>query len=238
MSRIVVLGTGTGVGKTYFTVALARALAARRKHAVLAVKPVETGFHVGQRRARPSDAERLWRASSAASRVRRPLFAFPDPVSAHLAARRAKRTVSPEKIRTWIQTLEQSAVALHGITIHWTLIETAGGALSPLTATVSNAELALSLDPAIWILVAPDALGVLHDVRATLLALRQHAREPDFVVLSAARAKDASTGTNAAELSRLGIAEPIATLARGAHPARALAPLVSALRDRAGRQRR
>jgi dethiobiotin synthetase len=237
MPRIVVLGTGTGVGKTYFTVALARALAARPATSVLAVKPVETGFHAGQRRAATSDAERLRRASSAAVRAEGPLYAFRDPVSAHLAARRAKRPVSPNKIRDWIEALEDNATAVHDTTLHWSLVETAGGALSPLTPTVSNAELALALEPAIWILVAPDALGVLHDVRATLLALRHHAREPDFIVLSAARAKDASTGTNAAELSRLRIAEPIASLSRRANPRRALARLVSALDDRARPQR-
>lgn len=237
MPRIVVLGTGTAVGKTYFTVALARALAARRSTSALAVKPVETGFHVGTRGRAASDAERLRRASSVALRANGPLFAFRDPVSAHLAARRERRQVSPAKIREWIHALESNEKTLHDTTIRWTLVETAGGALSPLTPTVSNAELALALDPAIWILVAPDALGVLHDVRATLLALRHHAREPDFVVLSAARAKDASTGTNAAELSRLRIAEPIASLSRGANHRRALARLVSALDDRARPQR-
>lgn len=237
MPRIVVLGTGTGVGKTYFSVALARALGRRGGTSVLAVKPVETGFHVGGRRSAPSDAERLRRASTATTRVDRPLFAFPDPVSAHLAARRAKRVVSPTKIREWIQGLERSDMALHDATLLWTLVETAGGALSPLTPKISNAELALLLEPAIWILVAPDALGVLHDVRATLLALRRLAREPDFVVLSAARARDASTGTNARELARLRIAEPIATLSRGANPGRALARLVSAIASPAPRRR-
>jgi hypothetical protein len=37
---------------------------------------------------------------------------------------------------------------------------------------------------------------------------------PDFVVLSAAREPDASTGTNADELARLGIATPVAVLGR------------------------
>lgn len=227
------LGTGTGVGKTYFTVALARALA-HTGDPVLAVKPIETGFQAGRRNGR-SDAERLGRASSAVTRVDRPLFGFKDPVSPHLAARRTKRSVSSKSICEWIRGLESSGTSLHDTTLRWTLIETAGGALSPLTTTVSNADLSLALDPAIWILVAPDALGVLHDVRTTLLALRHHAREPDFVVLSAARAKDASTGTNAAELSKLRIAKPIASLSRGANPGRALARLVSTLRDHARR---
>jgi len=230
-----VLGTGTGVGKTYFTVALARALAAnRRDGGVLALKPVETGVSARrQGTADINDAVRLSRVSTVPGPERHPLFAFRDPVSPHLAARRAKRSVSLRSISNWIRSAESSDKTLHATTLPWVLVETAGGALSPLTRTTSNADLASALEPAIWILVAADALGVLHDVRATLLALRHEAREPDFVVLSAARDRDRSTGTNAAELSRLGIARPIATLSRGARPERALARLVSALRDRA-----
>ena len=46
---------------------------------------------------------------------------------------------------------------------------------------------------------------------------------PDFVVLSAARDPDPSTGTNAAVLRALGIAQPIAVLAQGEADLRALA---------------
>jgi hypothetical protein len=53
------------------------------------------------------------------------------------------------------------------------------------------------------VLVAADALGVIHDVTAALLAAKARGRVPDLVVLSAARAPDASTGSNAAELARL-----------------------------------
>ncbi len=65
-------------------------------------------------------------------------------------------------------------------------------------------------------LVAPDALGVLHELTATLSALAARGRSPDFVVLSAAREPDASTGSNAAELRRLQIADPAAELGRDA----------------------
>jgi dethiobiotin synthetase len=95
------------------------------------------------------------------------------------------------------------------------LVETAGGALTPLAPGITNFDLALALEPAVWILVAPDALGVLHDVSATLEALSARGRSPDVVVLSEAREPDASTGTNAAELRELGIAAPVAVAARG-----------------------
>lgn len=231
MPRIVVLGTGTGVGKTYFTVALARALAGPRSDPVLAIKPVETGLPKCPGAREATDAIRLAEASTVEGPSPHPLFGFPDPISPHLAARRAGRPISLRSVASWVARAERD-IALRGIALRWTIVETAGGALSPLIRSASNVDLATALDPAIVILVAPDALGVLHDMRATLAALALEGRVPDFVVLSAARRSDPSTGTNAAELARLGIVRPIATLPRRGRPEHALAPLVSALRRR------
>jgi dethiobiotin synthetase len=99
--------------------------------------------------------------------------------------------------------------------VAFAVIETAGGLFTPLAPGLTNWELARALDPSIWVLVAPDSLGVLHDTTATLEAARARGRVPDFVVLSAARPADASTGTNAAELESLGIVTPVAVLSRG-----------------------
>jgi dethiobiotin synthetase len=85
---------------------------------------------------------------------------------------------------------------------------------SPLGAGARNFELAQSLGEAIWLLVAPDSLGVLHDLTATLTAMAALGRSPDHIVLSAAREPDASTGSNAAELAALGIVTTTAVLAR------------------------
>jgi hypothetical protein len=63
--------------------------------------------------------------------------------------------------------------------------------------------------------VAPDALGVLHDVRASLEAARARGRAPDELVLSAARPADQSTGTNGDELVRLGLAPRVFGCGRG-----------------------
>jgi dethiobiotin synthetase len=231
MPRVVVLGTGTGVGKTYFTVALARALRAHEATSeVLAVKPIETGLRQGSR---GSDARKLELASTKRPARPHPLFGFREPISPHLAAKRQGSPISVSKLLKWLEKSEASPVAIRDATIHWTLIETAGGALSPLGPRRTNLDLARSLDPAIWILVAPDALGVLHDVTATVVALRALARAPDFVVLSASRRPDASTRTNAVELRALGVARPIASLARGCDAASSLRTLVSALHSRA-----
>ena len=100
-----------------------------------------------------------------------------------------------------------------------TLIETAGGALSPLAPGLTNLQLAESLGPASWLVVAPDSLGVLHDLSVTLRVLP---RVPEAVVLSCARPADASTGTNAAELQRLGICEIAAVFGPNAGDSRPL----------------
>ena len=86
-----------------------------------------------------------------------------------------------------------------------TLIESAGGLFSPLAQDLTNFDLARALDPAAWLLVASDSLGVLHDLTATLRAARSLGREPDAIALCHARPPDASTGTNADEVARLGI---------------------------------
>jgi dethiobiotin synthetase len=223
--RIVILGTGTGVGKTYFTTAIARALSSVKGVSAFALKPVETGFTPMRSGGPPvgSDAARLEAATPNARRLRpHPLFLFREPISPHLAARRERRAVSLTRVAAWAK----SAEALHDSTRHRiTIHETAGGVFSPLSATATNFDLAMRLEPAVWILVAPDALGVLHDVRATLLAMQHRGRAPDHLVLTASRAPDASTGSNSGELRRVGLPKSVATLARddeGGHSLRAL----------------
>src|ERR1041384_4900756 len=222
MPRIVVLGVGTGVGKTYVTAALAKALGATGER-FCALKPVETGVPSGDRAA---DAQLLESASNHDSPEPHPLYVFRDPVSPHLASRRARKPISLVKINRWVRSLDKPK---RGNAL-WILVETAGGVFSPLTATKSNLDLARQLSPAIWVLVARDGLGMLHDVRSTLLAMRAFGRVPDFVILSQAPPRDASTRTNAHELSRLGVVRPIATVTRAAHPERHLRKLVVALR--------
>lgn len=214
MPRVVILGAGTGVGKTRVSVALLRALTGRG-HATLGLKPVESGV-VGPASNPPgSDAASLAAAASSPTPLNSPLYALRDPVSPHLAARTQGVTIELECIQTWVREAETAVTPLvvSGMVV-WSVIETAGGVFSPLSTRATNFELARALEPAIWILVAADALGVLHDVSATLQAMRARNRAPDHVVLSGAREPDASTGCNSAELDALGITSTSAVLAR------------------------
>jgi dethiobiotin synthetase len=207
--RVVILGTGTDVGKSYVTARLAQEL--RAHVSVLALKPIESGVTEGA----TGDAGAI--AAAAGHPVRLSPWRFPRPVSPHLGAREQGVALDVAEVAAWVAEQEQAAAP------QVLLVETAGGAFSPLGAGITNVDLARALEPALWLLVAPDSLGVLHDVTATLRALP---RSPDAVVLSGARAPDQSTGSNAAELSRLGISEVLEVLLKGATSAVATAEWV------------
>jgi dethiobiotin synthetase len=196
---LVIVGTGTGVGKTWVTAAVAATLVTRGRR-VVALKPVETGV---TDHSPTADFTRLAEASSFP--VEPQPFRFEAPISPHLAARRAGRHIEMRQLLTYVQSHESSSTGAPD----WALVETAGGLFSPLAPGVTNFDFARALDPATWLLVGPDALGVLHDVSATLGLARALGRSPDHVLLSTARPSDESTGTNATELSTLGIAAPV-----------------------------
>jgi dethiobiotin synthase len=80
---LVVTGTGTGIGKTVVTAAIA-ALATARGDRVAIVKPAQTGVHPGPGSDVP-DAETIERLSGVADTHE--LARFPDPLSPEAAAR-------------------------------------------------------------------------------------------------------------------------------------------------------
>lgn len=191
------VGTGTGVGKT--TVSCRLAAAARAAgHPVLALKPVETGG--------VADARLLAEAAGREPTCPAP-YAFSEPISPHLAARRSGVDIVLSNIFQWIDVQERCAC--DGEQETWTLIETAGGAFTPLALGATNVDLLRGLGAARVVLVAPDQLGVLHAVTATWLAMRSVFRAPDLVVLTQAPPADQSTGTNLEELRALPLHLPV-----------------------------
>jgi dethiobiotin synthetase len=197
--RIVVLGTGTGIGKTHLAVALVSALGEAGVR-VAGLKPVESGVGDGV-----SDTERLAEASS--FHVKQPPpYALAAPLSPHIAAQREGLTIRLEPILRWVDLVEADCV----------VVETAGAVLSPLAPGTTNLDLAVALEPTAVILVAPDRLGVLHDVTAALFAMHQlgPALPEAVVVLSAPEVEDASTGSNAWELLVLEIARRVVVFPR------------------------
>jgi dethiobiotin synthetase len=215
-TRIVVVGTGTDVGKTHVTCALL--LAARERGlSALAYKPVATGFQ-----GRCEDAELHARASEQAYMA--PTYGFARPVSPHLAAREAGRPISIDVIRDAAMALAKTDLQV---------VETAGGLFTPLGPTITNVDLVRALACPI-VLVAPDRLGVLHDLGATLAGARSAQLFEPIVVLSAPASPDPATGTNADELETLRIALVEATFPRAAPEARASLDAAHAVLDRCG----
>ena len=198
MKTVVVIGTGTGVGKTHVACGLvAHGVALGLRCAGL--KPIESGVDEGVE----TDAMRL----QGYANVRAPaaLYAFAQPVSPHLAARESGRRISVRKTLDWVAAVRADL----------RVVETAGGLMSPLAPLVWNRHVVEGLAPDGVVVVAPDRLGVLHEVGATLCALGRLGSVV-AVALSEVGAGDASTGTNGAELLEAGVVNgPVAVFPRG-----------------------
>ncbi len=201
MHTIVVLGTGTGVGKTYASKVIIDLLVGHFTGTVVGLKPVESGVLDTDQ----SDASIL-ATHSRPIQTPQHAFALSAPLSPHLAAALEGREISVDAIVNWLRG-RTSSYRSSGTSIDWLLVETAGGAFSPLNPIETNATLAEALDPSLCVLVAPDRLGVLHDLSATLIALENVTRRPDLIVLDTPDLPDSSTGTNRKEIERLKIAE-------------------------------
>jgi dethiobiotin synthetase len=197
---VVVSGTGTSIGKTHFSEALLLVLA-RMYRKVAGVKPIETGM--GE--ATISDAARLERVST--FHVKHFGYVFAEPLSPHLAAR---ETDTPIRLDVLVPLIHAARA-----TVDVLLVELPGGLFSPLSDTEVNADLVRATRPDVTLLVAPDRLGVLHEVISTHRAASTAAVDLDGIVLIAPERPDASTGLNAPELARLLDVPVLATLGRG-----------------------
>ncbi|MGO8993692.1 MAG: dethiobiotin synthase [Polyangiaceae bacterium] len=186
---VVLIGTGTSVGKTYVGERLLRAVAAEG-HTALGYKPIESGVSEGSD---DTDIARLARASTFHVKPALMSMTFREPVSPHLAARIEAREISLDALREEIRRACASAASL-------VVVELPGGAFSPMTESVCCAEFARSLPGARTLLVAADRLGVLHDIGATTRACAALGLPLLGIVLSAPAFADAATGHNALEL--------------------------------------
>ncbi len=106
-------------------------------------------------------------------------MAFERALSPHLAARLSSRTISLPAIADWVGAAEY---AVGDPAQLLTILETAGGAFSPLTLEHTNIDLCRAVASDLVILVAPDRLGVLHEVTSTSLAMAAAWRAPDCVL--------------------------------------------------------
>jgi dethiobiotin synthetase len=213
---IVVTGTGTGIGKTHFAEALLLAWG-RAESRVTGLKPVESGVADGGDTA--SDSARLARASS--FHVKHGRTTLAEPVSPHLAARRQGLTLEAGIFTAAAATARAEADGV--------VLELPGGLFTPLAPGLLNAHIALELRPDALLLVAPDRLGVLHDIGAAVRAAQGLPLRLDGIVLVTPPCPDASTGRNGPELPALVPVPLLATLPRGTPDQLSLSPELGAI---------
>ncbi|WP_377267269.1 dethiobiotin synthase [Peterkaempfera sp. SMS 1(5)a] len=163
MGVLVVTGTGTEIGKTVVTAAVAAlALDAGRRVAVL--KPAQTGVEPGE----PGDVDEV--ARLAGPLTRRELARYPEPLAPDTAARRCGMPpVGPQQIAAEAAQLAED----HDLV----LVEGAGGLLvryDEAGHTFADAIRAMADHglPVDVVAVAPAGLGTLNSAALTAEALR------------------------------------------------------------------
>lgn len=170
MRIMIVSGTGTGVGKTILTAAIAT-LARQAGQRVAVIKPVQTGLRPGE----PGDLACIRRLVGADVTCRE-LRRFPAPLSPEAAARESDHPSLPFKeIETAAQTLAQS----HDLV----LVEGAGGLLVRFDEhghTLADAAAQLS---APVVVAACPGLGTLNTSALTIEAMRQRQLQSAGIVI-------------------------------------------------------
>ena len=159
MTVLVVTGTGTGVGKTVVTAALASA--ARQAHVDVAVcKPVQTGTATGG-----DDLAEVNRLSGLTKAVG--LARYPQPLAPSAAAEQAGKSLpTRNNVLKLIRALDRPG--------QLTLVEGAGGLLVELTDTGATLrDLAADLGAAVLV-VATAELGTLNHAALTVESLVTH----------------------------------------------------------------
>ncbi len=197
---LIVSGTGTGVGKTVVTAAVA-ALALRRGTDVAIVKPAQTGVAEGED-GDLAAAQRLCGASRAALTLVESAR-YPDPLSPAAAARvSGSRPVDLRAVAADIESLHR--------THRLVLVEGAGGLLVRYDeegATI--ADLATACGAAV-VVVTPAGLGALNATALTLEALAHRGLPLAGVVIGSWPVQpDLAACSNVADLEMLG-ARPLA----------------------------
>ncbi|MER5929145.1 dethiobiotin synthase [Streptomyces sp. NPDC002054] len=188
MGVVVVSGTGTEIGKTVVTSAVA-ALAVAAGRSVAVLKPAQTGVAAGE----PGDAAEVVRLAGAEVTAVE-LVRYPEPLAPDTAARRSGLPpVGPQEIAEAAEKLAAS----HDLV----LVEGAGGLLVRFDEAGHTLADAARLLGAPVLVVAPAGLGTLNSTALTAEALRARELEPLGVVVGSwPAAPDLASRCNLADL--------------------------------------
>lgn len=156
---IFITGTDTGVGKTFFTCALASLLRDNGFH-VGVMKPAETGCEQRDGVLFPEDAWQLKQAAGCAEPIEVICpYRLPEPLAPSIAAERAGVKIDIEKLLDTYAALNSKYDV--------TLVEGAGGLLVPLVPSFTFADFARVAKLPL-IVVAANKLGVINHLLLTL----------------------------------------------------------------------
>jgi dethiobiotin synthetase len=181
---IFVTGTDTGVGKTVIAAELTRQLR-KGQRSVVALKPICSGDRADARALRAAAGGTI-----ALDKVNP--WHFRAALAPMLAARRERRPVALRDVVAHIRRM----ASMFGCAV----VEGAGGLLSPLGEGFDSRDLIRALK-ATPIIVAPNRLGAVNQVRLVLDALPHDAARKARIVLISQKSRDAAASTNAALLA-------------------------------------
>jgi len=165
LPSVFITGTDTGVGKTVVA-ALLGLIYRDAGLRVAYLKPVETGAVKQGEELVPGDTKFVAELLALADEPREMLcpYAFEPPVSPHLAALLAKRTVKVNNIRECYRYLERR--------YHAVIAEGAGGLLVPVGPTLMMADIARELGLPLLIVARPGLGTINHTLLTIAAALR------------------------------------------------------------------
>ena len=190
-----ITGTDTGAGKTVLTSLLARFLSDRNAN-VAALKPLCSGGR--------EDARALQAAlEGTLSLDEINPWHFRTAVAPALAARREGSSVTLKAVLAHLRRIRGA--------FDVTLVEGAGGLLSPLGQDFNSRDLLVALR-ARPLIVAPNRLGVVNHLLLTLEALPKKSRAGARVVLMTPARPDVATASNARLLAPFFPPEKVHTL--------------------------
>jgi dethiobiotin synthetase len=156
-----IVGTDTGVGKTYVASRIAAALALEGL-AVGVYKPAASGCRRVGRRLVSDDAVSLWRAAGEPGQLRAVCpQRFEAPLAPHLAARQERKEINSRLLRSGIEYWRKRSEIV--------VVEGAGGLMSPVGEFDYVADLAAHFGYPL-VVVAPNRIGTINGTLLTLMA--------------------------------------------------------------------
>ena len=206
-----VVGTDTGVGKTYVAARIAAALFGQGLK-VGVYKPAASGCGRIGKKLVSDDAVQLWEAAGKPGTLEAVCpQRFAAPLAPHLAAKEEGQRMDAKLLRTGIEYWRKRSDVV--------IVEGAGGLLSPMTDTKSVADLAEAFGYPL-VVVVPNRIGAINGCLLTLTAAAARAKPLAVaaIVVNDVLLKDhddPSTASNFREIKkRCGV--PVLSLKHGA----------------------